>query len=86
MIIYDHKKALATMMAKRDPKYGSKSVAPLKPEIAKNEDGSVDGRHAAAEDMLMAIHEKSAHKLKEAMANFHDLHMGMNSENPEAES
>ena len=74
-MIHDHKKAIATMMAKRNPQDGTTSMAPMKPEISKEEDGSMDGRHAAAEDVLMAIHEKSAHKLKEALGNFHALHM-----------
>lgn len=74
MMIYDHKKAIATMMAKKDPKDGSMSTAPMKPESVKKEDGSLDGRHSAAEDILMAIHEKSAAKLMEALSNFYDLH------------
>lgn len=74
MMILDHKKAIATMMASRkDPKDGSMSAAPMKPESVKKEDGSMDGRHSAAEDILMAIHEKSAAKLMEALKNFYDL-------------
>lgn len=74
------------MMAKRDPKDNSMSSAPMKPEIAKNEDGSTDGRHVAAEDILLAIKEGSAMKLKEAMGNFYDLHMGEESnDEPEVE-
>ena len=72
-MIYDQKKAIATMMAKKSPKDGSMSTAPMKPESVKKEDGSLDGRHSAAEDILMAINEKSAAKLMEAMQNFYDL-------------
>lgn len=72
-MIYDQKKAIATMMAKRDPKDGSMSTALMKPESVKKEDGELDGRHSAAQDILMAINEKSATKLMEAMQNFYDL-------------
>jgi len=83
MILFDHKKAMATMMSKRDSKDGSLSSAPMKPEIAKDEEGKLDGRHAAAEDILMAIHEKSADKLNQALQNHHDLHMDMRDEGTE---
>ena len=75
MIIFDKKKAIATMMGRRQHKDGSTTEAPMKPEMAaKSEGGEIDGRHAAAEDVLMAIHEGSAQKMMEALANFHDLH------------
>lgn len=73
------------MMAKRDSKDGSLSTAPMKPEIVKKEDGSLDGRHSAAEDMMLAIKEGSAHKLMQAMANFYDLHESMEDESGEPE-
>ena len=73
MMIYDKKRAVTAMMAKKDPKDGSMSTAPMKPEITKKEDGSLDGRHSAAEDILMAINEKSAQKLMQALANFYDI-------------
>lgn len=88
MIMMDHKKAIMTMMAKRNPKDGSMSAAPMKPEIIKNEDGSMDGRHAAAEDIIMAMKEGSAEKMKQAMMNFHDLHVAardQGTDEPEAE-
>lgn len=74
MIIPDQKKAMMTIMAKRSPN-GEVDSAPMQPETSKDEEGEIDGRHAAAQDMLAAMHEKSAQKLMEAMANFHDLHM-----------
>lgn len=80
----DHKKAIATMIAKRDPKDGTMSTAPMKAEITKDDDGALDGRHSAAEDMIMAIKEGSAQKLMEAMVNFHAIHESMEDE-PEVE-
>jgi hypothetical protein len=74
MIIQDKKRAMTTIMSKRNPKDGSMSAAPMSTEVTKNDEGEMDGRHSAAQDMMMAIHEKSPHKLMEAMANFHDLH------------
>jgi hypothetical protein len=75
MIILDRKKAMMTIMAKRHPKDGTQTQAPMASEASKTEDGEVDGRHAAAQDIIAALHEKSPQKLMEALANFHDLHM-----------
>lgn len=74
MIIYDRKKAITTMMAKRHPKTGEVSSAPMAPSSVKDEDGNMDPRHAAAEDVISAMKEGHAGKLMEAMAAFHDLH------------
>ena len=67
-----------TIMAKRakpDADYKPEvSHAPMKEEIVRHEDGAFDPRHSAAQDVLMAIHEKSPMKLMEAMSNFHELH------------
>ncbi len=83
MIIPDQKKAVMTIMAKRSPKDGATSSAPMKSEVVKEEDGAMDGRHAAAQDVMMAMHEKSAHKLMEALANFMDMHMSRGDKNDE---
>ena len=83
MIIMDKKKAMMTIMSKRNHKDGSVSSSPMQPQIEKDESGEVDGRHAAAQDMIQAFHEKDAHKLAEAMANFHDLHMAAKHTEPE---
>lgn len=83
MIMFDKKKALMTIIAKRHPKDGTMSAAPMKTEVTKEDDGQLDGRHAAAEDMIAAFHEKSPQKLMEAMANFHDLHSQMSNKSTE---
>jgi hypothetical protein len=83
MIIYDKKKAITTMMAKRD-KDGNRSEAPMVPSEVKDEDGKEDPRHAAAQDVLSAMNEKHPAKLMEALAAFHDLHM-MHKESAKAE-
>ena len=64
-----------TIMSKRHPKDGETMSSPMKSEIHKDEDGEIDGRHAAAQDAIMAMHEKSPEKLMEALANFMDMHM-----------
>lgn len=74
MMLIDKKKALMTIMKKRSEK-GEVSMAPMKQESVKDEEGEVDGRLAAAQDAMSAMHEKSAAKFMDAMANFHDLHM-----------
>lgn len=71
----DPKKAYQTVMAKRNPKGEALSgPAPMNAEVSKDEDGEMDPRHAAAQDVMSAMHEKSPEKLMQAMANFHDLH------------
>jgi len=85
MLLFDHKKAMATIVSKRNSKDGSMSSAPMKTEIAKDDDGSLDGRHSAAEDILMAIHEKSADKLNQALQNHHDLHMSAEKAEPKVD-
>jgi len=74
VIIHDRKKAVATIMSRRQHKDGSMTSAPMKPEASSALDGTPDGRHAAAQDILAAMDEKSPQKLMEALANFHDLH------------
>jgi hypothetical protein len=70
----DHKKNAYTIMAKRHPKDGTQESSPMAPEIAKDEEGQIDERHSAAEDIFMALHEKSPGKLAQALANFYDIH------------
>jgi hypothetical protein len=75
MLPFDEKKAITSIMAKRHPKSGEQSSAPMAAELpTKDEAGEIDGRHAAAQDVLSAMHEKSPQKMAEALANFHDLH------------
>jgi hypothetical protein len=65
---------MQTIMSKRTPKGDKVSEAPMKTEEVRTEDGQTDGRHVAAQDILAAIHGKSAEQLMHALANFHDLH------------
>lgn len=75
MFFDDKKRAVTTMMAKRNGK-GEKlhDAVPMKPEVVKDEQGEVDPRHLAAQDALAAFHEKSPDKFMQAMSNFIDLH------------
>jgi hypothetical protein len=84
MIIPDLKRAITTVMSRRSSKGGAEVSGPaeMKPEMVKSEEGEVDGRHMAAQDLLAAISEKSPQKMMEAMANFHDLH-AMKASEPE---
>jgi hypothetical protein len=79
VFIHDQKRAITTMMAKRGPKGGEmlSGPAPMKAEEVMDEDRMPDGRHAAAQDMIAAFHEKSPEKLMQAMMNFHDIHQAM---------
>ena len=77
MIIPDLKKRITTVMASRRSPSGEPLAgpAPMNPELpSKDEDGEVDGRHAAATDIISAMHEKSPAKMVEALANFMDMH------------
>ena len=76
MFGHEDKKKIATiMLGKRNAK-GERTAEPteMKPEITKMEDGEMDGRHSAAQDMIAAFHEKSPEKLSQAMKNFIDIH------------
>jgi len=75
MIIPDDKRRISTIIASRKSAKGvSLGSAPVKPEVVKEASGEIDGRHVAAEEILIAIAEKSAAQLMNALANFHDLH------------
>jgi hypothetical protein len=74
MFMFDHKRAMSSIMASRkkdDQEYGPVEV---KNESVKDEDGEIDGRHLAAQDALAAIKEGSAAKFMDALSSFHDLH------------
>lgn len=75
---------MATIMAKRSPKGETLGSAPMKSEIVKDQDGEIDGRHVAAQDILAAMNEKSPEKLMQALANFMDLN-GMKSDSDDSE-
>ena len=77
MMLWDKKKAMTAIMSKRS-KDGSVESAPMQPSSAKEEDGAMDGRHAAAQDIMMALNEKHPGKLMEAMSNFMDMHAARN--------
>lgn len=74
-MFFDEKKAIATLMAKRSAK-GDRLLgpAPMKTEVVKTEDGEIDGRHIASQDVMAAMHEKSPEKLMSAMCHFIDIH------------
>lgn len=75
MMILDPKKAITTIMAKRRSNMGEPmGQASMKNEDVKDTDGEQDPRHMAAQDVMMALHEKSAHRFMEAMGNFMDMH------------
>ncbi len=76
MFFDDHRKAITTIIGKRNSK-GERTMepTPLKPEIMKSEGGEVDGKHAAAQDILGAHHSKSPEMLMHALANFINIHL-----------
>jgi hypothetical protein len=79
MMIYDRKKAMDSVMARRAQNGGGhiSGPAPMKADLMKNEDGELDGRHAAAQDLMSSIHEKSPHKMAQALSNFMEMHNAM---------
>lgn len=85
MFFDDDKKRVETIMSRRKPD-GAKSAAPMKVEVVKDEAGVPDGRHAAAQDIMMAHAEKSPQKLAEAMSNFMDIHNSMKAMEPSEDS
>lgn len=86
MIMPDDKKRIATIISSRKSAQGENlGSAPMKPEIVKHEDGSMDGRHIAMQDFLAGVSEKSPEKMMRAMGNFHDLHASMKEMEPSEE-
>ena len=77
MILFDEKKRMQTILARRKNTSGEPmGAAQMKPEIVKDENGEIDGRHVAMKDLMAAMHdEKSPHKAMQALANFMDLHL-----------
>lgn len=59
--------------------------SPQKPENVVDDEMMPDGRHAAMQDFLAGVHEKSPEKMMNAMANFHDIHASMGPEKSEDE-
>lgn len=75
MFFDDHKKASTIIRGKRSAKGVRESdPTPMKPEIVKNEDGSMDGKHVAMQDFLSAHQEGSPLKMSQALENWHDIH------------
>lgn len=76
MFFDDRRNAVTTILTKRR---GNGDVTagptPMKPEIHKTEDGELDGKHLAAQDVLAAHHSASPAALMEALGNFIDLHL-----------
>jgi hypothetical protein len=87
MILFDDKKRMATILARRKNTSGEPmGAAQIKPEVVKTEDGEIDGRHVAMKDLMVAMHEeKSPHKAMQALANFIDLHHQHREMNPPEE-
>jgi hypothetical protein len=86
MIIPDLKRRVTSVISKRSASGDSQGSAEVKPEASQDADGEPDPKQSAAEDLLIAISEKSASKLKEALSNFHDLHQAMPPEDDEEEN
>lgn len=79
----DHKKALAIIVANRK-RPAERHVMNSSHELPeKNEEGGTDPKHAAAQDILHAFHEKSPQRLSEALTAFHHLHALSNTPRPE---
>ena len=75
MFFDDVKKNATTIMGRRNEK-GQRTMEPMamKPEIAMDEGGELDGRHSASQEMIGAIHDRSAQKLTDALSNFLTIH------------
>ena len=82
----DNKRIATAILSKRKPSGERISMAPMKTEVVKTEDGEPDGRHLAAQDMMSAIHEKSPQKFSEALKNFIAIHHSMSDEPMEDQS
>ena len=80
MIMMDPHKAVVAIIKKRQGASTDEQSAAGK--LPQRDDGDLDPRHMAAEDIMTAFHSKDVQHLKEALGNFHDLHK-MHSEQAE---
>lgn len=76
-MMMDPKKAAMSILKGR--KSDMPPAMPAHPSSAKelpskDSDGDLDPRHMAAEDVMQAIKEQHVGKLRDALANFHDIH------------
>ncbi len=86
MILPEDKKRISTIMASRRSAKGEPlGRAEMKPEIVKTEDGELDGRHLAAQEIMMALQGKSPESLMKALGNFQELHSSHIATNPVSE-
>ncbi len=72
MIFPDHKKVASVIIARMGKDGGSEGDVAVKPEEQMDEE--LHGLHSAAEDMMSAMKEGSAHKYMSAMRSFIDQH------------
>lgn len=86
MFMFDKKRDMSSIMSSRKKDDMEFGPAKMKNENSKDEDGMMDGRHMAAQDMIAAHSEGSADKMREAMINFIDLHMAAKNEEKEDEA
>lgn len=75
MYFDDAKKTATVIAGKRDAK-GERTQAPtpMKLEHVADENGMVDGKHVAAQEIMGAMHEQSPLKLMDALSNFMEIH------------
>lgn len=74
MFFDDHKKKTTQILRKRNEQGAVGEPMSVKPEVM-SQDEALDGRRAAAEDMMQAHMNKSPQHLVEALCNFIDLHL-----------
>lgn len=84
MFFDDAKKTAMTIIGRRKAN-GARVSEPtaMKSEVVKTEDGEVDGRHVAAQDMFAAHSEGSPQKFMDALASFIDIHSSAPPKAPE---
>lgn len=76
MAMWDKKHQIQTIMSRRRKADGGiiSEMAPIKPEVVKDADGELNHLHIAAQDILSAVHEKSAEALMRALVAFVDMY------------
>lgn len=83
-MMFDDKKKAANVILSRMKKDGSESHSEMKPEA--QVDHAFQGLHAAAEDMINAIHSKSPDDLHKSLRSFLEQHQDMGNEGSKDES
>lgn len=82
MALWDKQKQMGMIMQRRQTSQGPE-MASMKNQVEKTEDGELDGKHMAAEEMISHMKNGNAMDFKKSLENFMDMHLNGRDEESE---